>query len=470
MQRHVETSLLQAKIRQFDSYAFLVKDLSLVRINLTEDSGGPSLSSVLSGLDELTSWIVYDENLVVIEKRSQDDKDKAESTITTLVRHVQTSGELQRDIHFNSRLQFWSSELNYIDYVIPLGSGKRPNGILELRFSLQEIVDKSKSSIQIILIYVALYGVVLLGAGYFLLLRNVINPAKKLLNATQSVIHGDYSTHLDELGPVEIQSLAKSFNVMLDSLLVSRQETFQHIDALEKTNRELRSARNELVQREKMASVGHLAAGIAHEIGNPLAALIGYLEILKNRLKDFDDKDLIRRSSVEAERIDVLVRELLNFSRPQNLDNTECVNIVDEFSKCSELLRNQGAFKQIALVEDFSESPLPAIRINSNKLAQVFVNILMNAVQACGENGKITVRAGSEDNRVWISISDNGCGMNEKNLSSIFDPFFTTKEPGIGTGLGLSICQRIIDEAGGSISVSSEPGHGSSFLVSFPPC
>jgi signal transduction histidine kinase len=250
---------------------------------------------------------------------------------------------------------------------------------------------------------------------------------------------------------------------MVDALQRSKAETESHITALQQTNNDLQQAREELIRSEKLASVGQLAAGLAHELGNPLAALIGYLEILKERIMTAAEQDVVKRSLTEAGRIDYLVRELLDFSLP-TITVTDQINPLDELEKCMELLEHQGAFASIDLIKQLPTCAATVI-IDRQKLQQVYINLLLNAVQACNEQGQLTVSAELDAERIWLSIADNGCGIHPEHLTKVFDPFFSTKAPGKGTGLGLSICQRIVAEAGGEIAVVSSLGKGSTFRV-----
>ncbi|RLC07211.1 MAG: two-component sensor histidine kinase, partial [Deltaproteobacteria bacterium] len=213
-------------------------------------------------------------------------------------------------------------------------------------------------------------------------------------------------------------------------------------------------------------SVGQLAAGLAHELGNPLAALIGYLEFLKHKIESTTDKDIIERSLVETNRIDFLVRELLDFSRPAESVQIESVDMTDVLNSCVQLLRNQGVMADLDVINELPKV-LSSIRIDPHKLQQVLINLLLNGVQACDHGGKIVLSGGEDSTFVWVGIRDTGSGISAADLDRIFDPFFTTKAPGDGTGLGLAICQRIVGEASGVIEVNSESGEGSLFRLIF---
>ncbi|MEW6288934.1 MAG: ATP-binding protein [Thermodesulfobacteriota bacterium] len=277
---------------------------------------------------------------------------------------------------------------------------------------------------------------------------------------------------------------------------------------LEKTNRQLAQAYNELkqtqtqiVQQEKMASIGQLAAGVAHEINNPmgfissnLSTLDNYLEKLtrfmalqdtfitglqnekamaelrdqrKNLKIDYLIKDipaLIAESRDGAERVRVIVQNLKNFSRVDD-NATGLTSINDCLETTLNIIRNELKYKA-EINREYGD--LPRVQGSAQQLNQVFMNILVNAAQAMETKGSISIRTWREKDSVLISIADTGCGIAQQNLSRIFDPFFTTKEVGKGTGLGMSIAYDIIKKHNGTITVESEVGSGTTFTVTLP--
>ncbi len=260
----------------------------------------------------------------------------------------------------------------------------------------------------------------------------------------------------------------------------------------------LKSAQSQMLQREKMASIGQLAAGVAHEINNPLGfiasnlksldkytqKLVGYITFLEAGLKeasgeekfkserkklklDFvleDIADLIEESLDGADRVKRIVQNLKTFSRvdqaeEQSVDLNECVE------STIAIVWNEIKYKA-ELEKDLAE--LPELVCNPQELTQVFTNILVNAAQAIEKDGLIKICSQPEEDHVVIRISDNGCGIAEENLGKIFEPFFTTKEVGKGTGLGMSISFEIIKKHGGEIMVSSKVGAGTTFTIRLP--
>lgn len=359
---------------------------------------------------------------------------------------------------------FQTPSASYLDLAVPLGN---PVGnVLQLRFSLASLVAQVHKAQRLVLIYVVLYGAVLSAFGILVLNRNVVGPVRRLRAATAGVAAGDLTPIEMAPGPGEINDLAADFNSMIAALQASRAETSAHIASLETTNRALQQARDEVVRAEKMASVGHLAAGMAHEIGNPLSAVIGYLNLIREELSDSAQRDLIERSLGEAGRIDRLVRDLLDYASPGRAAD-EPFDPLAALRDVVVLLTNQGVFEEVRFV-DRAPAGLGLASMDRGRFQQVCVNLLLNARDAMPGGGEVVFTAARQGDRVSLNIADTGEGIAPEHLVQIFEPFFTTKDPGKGRGLGLAVCQRLIVEAGGRIDVQSTPGEGSTFTLQLP--
>lgn len=355
---------------------------------------------------------------------------------------------------------------SFLEVAVPLRNSAGFRGILQARFSLEDVADRVWGAQKLLLLYVFFYGTILFLFGVYLLNRNVVRPINGLMETTRLVAEGHLEQTVPENGPREIASLARSFNTMVAALADSRRNTEAHICSLQQTNDKLQQTRTALTRSEKMASVGHLAAGMAHEIGNPLGAVVGYLELLKTELPHGREQEIARRASEEAGRIDKLVQELLDYAMPGKL-KTEIFDPVEVLEDALELLSSQGVFHRLHLVRDFPSS-MPLVSMVRHQLLQVFVNLLLNACDASSADQTICVQGKVEGAKIRITVEDQGQGINAENLEHVFDPFFTTKAPGKGRGLGLAVCYRIIDEAGGCIEAVSVDGSGSSFTVCLP--
>jgi len=378
-------------------------------------------------------------------------------------------------------------------------------GVVRLTLTLAEENKLLNEFRKIFLGYFVLDFLLLLGLGSFLLSRLIVVPVRKLLTATQHIGAGDLSYRVPVSGTVETAELAQSFNSMAESLSRQRTEIENHVASVESANEELKEAREETIRTEKMASVGLLAAGMAHEVGTPLAAIMGYAGILRQELQgDPDRLEYAQRIEDDARRIDHIVRHLLDYARPRKGEFSG-VDAGELIRGTFDLLNAQGLFKKIRVTFDVPND-LPEVKVDGHQLQQVLINLMINARDAMSSGGELHVTA-SEDifstpttvissepavvrgrrkgdfhgafrsplrnadrplTCLKIEVRDTGEGIPPENLEKLFDPFFTTKEPGKGTGLGLAICARIIDSFNGRITVQSTMGAGTIFCVWLP--
>jgi two-component system, NtrC family, sensor kinase len=360
----------------------------------------------------------------------------------------------------------------------------------------------ASTGVQLILVAVAVAAFVLV--GNHLIERWVLRPLASIGRSAAAIASGEYERRVPEQGPQEIAKLARSLNQLTDQLLQNQDILAANVRSLDETNQRLTEAQRELVQAEKMASLGHLAAGVAHEIGNPLGALMGYISLQKRR---GGDPELIGGLEREAVRIDRIVRGLLDYARPASQVSEELdVNV--SIRRVVDLLREQGWLAGVEVELALAES-LPPVLGDPHRLDQIFVNLIRNAETAMEGKGRIRVetrverhgpsrsmavrraddppgvdyshlrrglgRPGRSSGRIGpnlevvrITISDSGPGIPEEMLNSVFDPFFTTKGPGEGTGLGLAIVAGTVAELGGRIDASSPQGDGAVFDLLLP--
>jgi two-component system NtrC family sensor kinase len=236
---------------------------------------------------------------------------------------------------------------------------------------------------------------------------------------------------------------------------------------------QLRTTQSGLIQAEKLTSLGQLAASIAHEVNNPLSGVLVYTQLLAKKIADdksSKDTSLNYLSKMESEltRSTKLIRNLLDFAR-QSPPNLRSVGINDIFDKALELASHSAELQNIEVIRDFSSS-LPNIMADFDQLQQVCTNLILNAVQAMPEGGKLNLSASTDDNFVKIEVHDTGCGISQENMRKLFTPFFTTKGKGKGVGLGLAVAHGIIQRHRGSIEVQSKEGEGTTFTIYLPIC
>jgi two-component system NtrC family sensor kinase len=322
----------------------------------------------------------------------------------------------------------------------------------------------------------------LISAG--LIRATVHNPVRRLTEGTRHVAEGELNYSLPVSSSDELGSLAASFNRMTEQLKKAREENQQwtrtlEARVLEKTG-ELERAYHRLVQSEKMASLGKLAAVVAHEINNPLAGILTYSKLV-SRLVDKGLEDERRRAEAksdlqqiegESKRCGAIVKNLLTFARQAPLvpQENDLGGIVQ---RCLLLVGHQCELQQVE-VESQIEPKMPSIHCDSAQIQQVFLALLMNAVEAMPHGGRLKVEAAynAERREAQIVVGDDGMGIPEEVLPHIFEPFFTTKAEGKGIGLGLAVAFGIVQQHGGKIAVSSTPQKGTTFTVTLPekPC
>ena len=280
----------------------------------------------------------------------------------------------------------------------------------------------------------------------------------------------------------ELNRLSKALNIMLRRISGDKERLRSTVQSLEKANLDLKKAQKEIIRAEKLASVGRLSAGIAHEIGNPIGIVIGYLELLKQEDISAEERDeYIRRTEEEIERINTIIRQLLEVSRPSNTGRT-VISIHDLIRDTAGVFRVQPLMASIELSLKLSAEE-DTVLADPNQLRQVFLNLSINAADAISGNGENTggrleigtlveKHSAHEEKNCgpWLNIMfvDDGPGIAEENLGNIFDPFFTTKDPGRGTGLGLSVSFMIVESLGGKMTVTSEVGRGTTMMISLP--
>jgi PAS domain S-box-containing protein len=236
-----------------------------------------------------------------------------------------------------------------------------------------------------------------------------------------------------------------------------------------KAYRELKTLQARLIQSEKMSSLGRMAASVAHEINNPLGAIVVYSHLLlENTPEDFPGRGNLQKIVREATRCRDIVRGLLDFARPgAGARQTADLNAV--VRAAHDLLRGQAVFRQIDVALDLSPTPVETV-CDSSQVQQAFTNFLANAAEAINGPGRITIRSWRDASRktAAVSFTDTGCGIPQADMERIFEPFFTTKQGGHGTGLGLAIAYGIVERHGGTIKVESLPGEGTTFTVHLP--
>lgn len=377
-----------------------------------------------------------------------------------------------------------SSTHGYLFLAHPLKDGNNTCGAASVKINMEDTYHALRVSYKIILLYIFLNTLVFTLVGFYLIHRILIRPINNLVSKAEDFKEGDTFLPFPSLKQNEFGRLSQAITMMVEGLDKNRAQLQRNIGELEKTNVKLTKAQDEILRSEKLASVGRLASGVAHEIGNPIGTIFGYLGLLKETADQSERMDYIIRIEGEIERINRIIRDLLDFSRPSK-GIPEFVSFHQALYDVIEMLKPQRFMSDIDIDLDLSAKK-DTVFIDPDKLKQLLLNIIMNSVDAMdteeagleNNNKKISIKTilvtntaedalKSEDN-INIEFTDNGRGISPEELDRIFDPFFTTKDPGKGTGLGLSVSLRIIEDAGGTIKIKSKKGDGTTVMITLP--
>ncbi len=321
-------------------------------------------------------------------------------------------------------------------------------------------------------LYMSLVALTLLVAIYIALGRLVIQPLDTLASAAHRVASGSRRWEVPRMPARELDLLDNSLATMTGHLLNEEQEMRRRIDEVNAATERLKQAQQRLVRSERLASVGRLAAGLAHEIGNPIASLIGLQELLiEGGLSPSEQSDFLTRMRRETERIHRVLRDLLDFARPSQTQDHHLLkepgDVAGAIDDALALVSPQKVMKQVR-VDRQLEDPLPLVALARSELVQVLLNLLLNAADALNGEGAVTLRAKQKGALVRIEVEDNGPGLSETVREQLFEPFVTTKEIGKGTGLGLAVCRGLIEGAGGLIGWDASFAAGARFIIELP--
>jgi two-component system NtrC family sensor kinase len=347
---------------------------------------------------------------------------------------------------------------------------------------LEGIYQSLRRSQKMLFIYLILNTVILTFIGIYRLSKVYFQPLARLARRAQDYREDDEMLFSVRKEDNELHQLSGALNSMLRRISADKEKLRSTVNSLEKANLELKKAQKEIIRAEKLASVGRLSAGIAHEIGNPIGIVMGYLELIKQKdIPDAEKNEYIHRTEAEIERINTIIRQLLEISRPSNA-GLKVVSVHELIDDIAEVLKVQPLMSGVTL-ECRLEAENDEVLADSNQLRQVFLNLIINATDAISsegqvDNGKLLIQSSllgetadePQDRKTYLKIMfiDNGPGIPEENIGNIFDPFYSTKEPGKGTGLGLSVSFMIVEGFGGKMNVSSDIGKGTTMVLLLP--
>lgn len=367
---------------------------------------------------------------------------------------------VERKSYFSERKTLKNREsgqiLRILEIETPIFAGDSDKrwGSIKIGLSLQEMLAEMHKT-RMMLILIGCAGVLLGIVGAALLARRIIFPLKELVDGTVKISKGDFSQEIDINSQDEIGDLAQSFNKMSNQLLLARKR--------------MQEANRKLVQAEKLASIGRISAGLAHEIRNPLTSVkLNIQKLFGSEHLDKIEKDYLTISQEGIKQIENFIKEMLNFTRVSklNINRFSMEQIINESVK---MMVDSLELKKVLLEKDFQKG-VPQVNVDGDKLRQVILNILHNAYEAVDEGGRIRISLSylkaESGGKVRINISDDGIGILDKDFENIFEPFYTTKASGIG--LGLANARKIIEQHNGSLRTVKKEGRGSSFEILIP--
>ena len=376
---------------------------------------------------------------------------------------------------------------------------------------LLPVFDSPAQATSYVAVLLAVDLTVLVVFGGIVLRNRLVRPVEALVEDVHRIAQGDYRHRVRPMDSPELHAIASGVNAMADRLIRDQQLLADNVASLERTNQELVEARSELVRAARLASVGTLAAGLAHEVGNPLGAIVGYVDVARRRAGDgSSEAELLDSIREEADRIDRIVRGLLDYARPRETELAPHppTEVVDRVRR---LLESQGRLEGLEVSWELGDGEVPDVVMQPHRLEQVMVNLLLNAADAVAQGGGSRIRVTLHDRRgdvhglprrrendpsavdymhrrrlsrddggkgidpvftastvAEIRVEDDGPGVPPEDRDKVFDPLYTTKEPGKGTGLGLYVCARLVEGMGGRMEVGEGAWGGAAFSVLLP--
>ncbi len=510
-----QTDLLQAKIDQ----GLLLKGSLEQLLTSPLNSSGNNIdlsknSELLAGFQAGTPEVTTPWEITVADRRGlvvypKIGKEAVEQKPLPGLQRVMRLGV--ESVSFSpSPKSFWQGLPEKIVLAAPLYNDRNVIGALRLETPLADVRQSLARSRNLLFFYIVLDILILVAFGTYIFSKLVVKPVQQLVQTAEGFQEGDKIPDVSAGEQNELGMLSQALNAMLQRLAENKDELRQHVISLEQANLELKRAQQEVIFSEKLASVGRLAAGIAHEIGNPIGIVLGYLELLQR--KDIDETErleLIDRMSTEIQRINQTIRQLLDFSRPSPGER-QVIPVHPLIQETLAVLNHQFRKQEIEVVLEL-EAESDTVFAKADQLKQVFLNLMVNAADAMEatnerpQGGQLRVHtrsfageslvkkdfgskplrrstdpiatdyshlrrihATTEDRWIEIQFADTGVGITQEDQARVFDPFFTTKEVGKGTGLGLSVSIQIIETLGGRMELKSRSGEETKVSILLP--
>ncbi len=348
--------------------------------------------------------------------------------------------------------------------------------------SLEGIYRALRRSQKILLSFILGNAAILTLIGLSSLSKTIVKPLNRLVRRAEEYREDDDILFMYDKEGSEFSKLSGALNRMLMRIAADKEKLQSTVTSLEKANKELASAQKDILRAEKLASLGRLSSGIAHEIGNPIGIVIGYLDLIKQQNITNDERnEFIGRAEKEVHRIHTIIRQLLDFSQSSDT-GLNVLSVHETIQDTINVLNVQPMMKNISM-NQFLGAEIDTVMADPDQLRQVFLNLILNACDAIAcderfEGGKIDIitkvehiadpKTGKNRLNLKITVVDNGAGIAHEHIDNIFDPFYTTKKAGEGTGLGLWVSFLVIDGIGGTIQAASEENQGTAITIYLP--
>lgn len=415
-----------------------------------------------------TSIATYEGDIFTVDncELTEAQQRSIENTLETSKAHLH-----YEDIVF----KLMSYRDNYAIITVPIQNDLGAIGALSTKISLLEIYNRFVPDISLITGYTIINIVLFSIIGFFRVDRSLVRPILKLVGIAEKYSEDQQPQlqHEDSRGPFRV--IGKSITTMLDRIHRDNIRLKKTVEELQQSNEELSRNRQQMVRSEKLASVGRLSAGMAHEIGNPLSIVQGYVDLMgRDDISKESRIDYSEKADQELKRINSLIQEMLNFARPSNRvhEGNDLNTIVEEVTA---LLKIENRVKNCQITKKLIEGDA-SISVEKDSLKQVLINCILNAADAYEQTKneqlieiEVEIRVGSAGKeRMIIRVQDRGKGIEEEVLPLIFDPFYSTKEVGKGTGLGLFVSHMLMERMGGEIRVRNRKPIGTVVEIELP--
>lgn len=403
------------------------------------------------------------------------------NSLGKIIKKTMTTGKRETTFSGSTWGVVWKQE-RYLIQSAPVSHNNRIFAGIGIVLPLEGVYKILRRTQHILFVYILINTAVLTLAGLYLISRVTVKPLQRLVKRADEYKEEDEAFFFYGKEDNEFRKLSKALNSMMQKIAGDRKKLRETVKSLEMANTGLKNAQRDIIRGEKLASVGRLSSGIAHEIGNPVGIVAGYIELLKpDDITDLEKHEYLSRAESEIERISSIIRQLLDLSKPSG-DGAHAISVHHLLEDTLKILNDQPMTSKIRLKHSFSAGA-DTVWVDPSQLRQVFLNLVINAVDAIssgltGDDGEIFIstsvesglKAGFKKDRkvLQIEFADNGPGIAGEDLGNIFDPFYTTKEPGKGTGLGLAVCFMIIDGMGGKIKGDSIEGKGTTMTIYLP--